>query len=176
MPSLRTIARRQLSPALLTALAIAGPLQGRAHAEASPDPASIYKVDPIIDGAVIFVSVASVIGIYTLGAGSIDVSCPCDRNQVNAFDRPAIGNNSDVAARISDVTVSLALLAPVALDWLALRRARPYLEDLTVYAETIAVSGLLVSIAKQLTQRPFPRTYAGDPNLVDTPNGYRSFY
>src|SRR4051812_20923576 len=108
----------------------------RAHAESEK---SIYQVDPIVDGAVIGASLALTISLYIFGAGAIDARCPCDRNEVNAFDRHAIGNHSEVAARLSDVTVGLSLLAPAALDWLALRELKPYLEDMTVYAEALAV-------------------------------------
>jgi membrane-associated phospholipid phosphatase len=38
------------------------------------------------------------------------------------------------------------------------------------------VNGALVTAAKYLVQRPLPRTYAGDPGLVNSPGGYRSFY
>jgi membrane-associated phospholipid phosphatase len=137
---------------------------------------SIYKVDPVIDGAIIGASAALVISLYVFGSGVIDVRCPCDPREVNALDRHAIGNDSGAAAWLSDVTVGLALLGPAALDWFALRDVRPYLEDLTVYAEAIAVSAAMVTTLKHATGRPFPRTYAGDPELVGSVNGYRSFY
>jgi membrane-associated phospholipid phosphatase len=40
----------------------------------------------------------------------------------------------------------------------------------------MAVNGLLLTAAKFITQRPLPRTYAGDPSLINRPEGYRSFY
>jgi membrane-associated phospholipid phosphatase len=45
-----------------------------------------------------------------------------------------------------------------------------------VFSQTLAVNGALVTAAKFLVQRPLPRTYAGDPSLIDRPEGYRSFY
>ncbi len=140
------------------------------------DSKSIYQVDPLVDGAIIGASVALTASLYLFAAGAIDVRCPCNPQEVNAFDRPTIGNDSEVAATISNLTAGLALLAPPVLDWFVLREPRPYLEDLTVYAEAIAVSGALSTVAKQIAQRPFPRTYAGDPSQLHTPNGYRSFY
>jgi membrane-associated phospholipid phosphatase len=148
----------------------------RASPAAASDGDSVYEIDPVIDGAVIGGSVALVISLYTFAAGAIDTRCPCDRNEVNSFDRFAVGYHSNAAAWASNVTAGLAFIAPPVLDWLALGLTRPLVEDLTVYAETFAVSGALVVIAKQIAQRPFPRTYQGDPTLVDSPNGYRSFY
>jgi membrane-associated phospholipid phosphatase len=139
-------------------------------------PEDIYQVHPVVDGAIIGASVAATIGIYVFAAGSIDTRCPCDRDEVNPFDRFAVGYHSDTAAVISDFTVGAALLVPVALDWLALRDLGIYAEDLTVYAQAIGITATLMTTAKQLTGRPFPRTYAGDPTLVNSANGYRSFF
>jgi membrane-associated phospholipid phosphatase len=159
---------------IVLAVTVLGSLLGLPVARAASD--SVYQVDPIVDGAIIGASVAATIGIYAFAAGSIDTRCPCDRNEVNAFDRFAVGYHSNTAAVLSELTAGAALLAPVALDWLAVRDLGVYAEDLTVYAQAIAVSGALTVIAKQLSQRPFPRTYAGDSTLVSSANGYRSFY
>jgi membrane-associated phospholipid phosphatase len=48
--------------------------------------------------------------------------------------------------------------------------------DAEVFTETLVVNGALVTAAKYIVQRPLPRTYAGDPNLINQPGGYRSFY
>ena len=164
-------ARTAVVLAGIASLSFAGPRR----AEAS-DGDSIYAVDPIIDGAVIGGSALLVVSLYTFAAGAIDTRCPCDPQEVNSFDRFAVNYHNDAAAWASDVTAGVAFLAPVALDWLALGQVRPFVEDLTVYAEAIALSAAAVTVAKQLAQRPFPRTYQGDPNLVNSPNGYRSFY
>jgi membrane-associated phospholipid phosphatase len=150
-------------------------LAGPAPARASDD-GSIYQVHPIIDGVTIGASLALAGTMYAFGNGLIDVRCPCDRNNVNSFDRFAIGFHSNAAAWVSDVTVGAALLAPVALDWFALGDLRIFAEDMTVYAEALSISGALNVVAKQLAGRPFPRTYAGDPKLVSSTGGYHSFY
>jgi len=165
MPGPHHISRRVRATNIAGTLAVAFALSvtiGLPERSRADDDKSIYQIDPIIDGAIIGASVGLTIGIYVGAAGSIDVSCPCDRNQVNAFDRPAIGNHSDAAAWISNVTVGAALLTPVALDWLYLRQFRPFVDDMVVYAQAIALSGAFVTVAKQLAQRPFPRTYAGE--------------
>jgi membrane-associated phospholipid phosphatase len=142
--------------------------------EVSP---SIYKISPWIDGAIIVGANAVTVGFYAFGNGLIKVSCPCDRSEVNSFDRKAIGNHSDLAYDIGTATVGLALVAPVALDIWDLRRFRPVLEDVLVFGEALSLSGAFFTIAKFSTSRPFPRTYEGtDTNLVDDERGYRSFY
>jgi membrane-associated phospholipid phosphatase len=146
------------------------------RADAASEGDSIYQVHPVVDGAVIAASSATIITLYALGKEILDVHCPCDPKDVNSIDRHAIGNDSDIASRAGDIMVGLSLVTPVVLDWLALRQVGPYLEDLTIFAETLAVSGAFLTIAKHATSRPFPRTYAGDPDLVGHAGGYRSFY
>jgi membrane-associated phospholipid phosphatase len=151
---------------------------GTAHAKPAPpaEPVPLYDVNLILDGAVIAASVSATIGIYAFAAGSIDKRCPCDRQEVNPIDRFAVGNDSGIAAAASNVTVGAALIVPVILDWFAVGTTRSYFNDLVVYAESIAVAGALAVTFKQIVQRPLPRTYAGDPALIDSPSGYRSFY
>jgi membrane-associated phospholipid phosphatase len=168
--------RRRAARALLALALTVSSSWGASRPARAENEKSIYQVDPLIDGAVIGASVAVTASLYLFAAGAIDVRCPCNPQEVNALDRPTIGNNSELAANISNVTAGLALLAPPVLGWFALREPRPYLEDLTVYAEAIAVSGALLTVSKQIAQRPFPRTYAGDPSQVHSSNGYRSFY
>ncbi len=172
----RRSARAARGALALSAFALLSLNPGQPRVARADSSSSIYQINPLIDGTIIGASVALTVSLYLFAAGAIDVRCPCDPQEVNGFDRPTIGNHSDAAATISNVTVGLALLAPVALDWFAVRDVRTYVEDLTVYAEAIAVSGALLTVAKQIAQRPFPRTYAGDPSQVGTPNGYRSFY
>ena len=38
------------------------------------------------------------------------------------------------------------------------------------------VNGAFAEAAKYVAQRPLPLTYAGDPTLLRTSGGYRSFY
>lgn len=165
--------QRIIKVALIGAVAAVVTVPRPARAD---DRDSIYDVDPVIDGAVIAGSVSLVIGLYAFGAGAIDTRCPCDPQEVNPLDRFAVDYHSGAAAWASNATAGVALLAPPLLDWLALGATRPLLEDLTVYSEALAVGGALVTTVKQLVQRPFPRTYQGDPTLVDSANGYRSFF
>src|SRR5438046_2399340 len=78
---------------------------------------------------------------YALSSQLISRSCPCDRSAVNAFDRPVIGNHSDLAGFISDASVGLFLTVPVALAFVTAPAYATFIEDATVFAEAIAVSG-----------------------------------
>jgi membrane-associated phospholipid phosphatase len=139
------------------------------------DPAAIYDVSLPIDGAVIAVTAAGIIVPYALSAHLIHPSCPCSPTSVNPFDRGVIGNASDAAGWLSDATVVLVIVVPPVADWLALRRSRPFLDDLVVFAESLSVNGALVTLAKYTVQRPIPRVYS-DPSLAGDPGNYRSFY
>lgn len=161
------------SPAALLAVAACAVFAPSAARAADKD--SIYQIHPIIDGAAIGTSLALTIGIYVFAAGSIETRCPCDPAEINVLDRWAVNFDSGAAGLASDLTVGAILIAPAVADVMALRRWRPILEDFVVYAEAIAISGAMVTAAKQ-SGRPFPLTYQGDPSLIGTPDGYRSFY
>jgi len=148
----------------------------RASAQSKEDdPAAVYQVSLPIDGAVIVVSGVGSLVPYLLSSHLIHPSCPCSPSSVNAFDRGVIGNSSDAADWISNVTLALVLAAPPLADWLALRRSRPFLDDLFVFAESISVNGALTTLSKYAVQRPIPRVYS-DPSLADDPGNYRAFY
>ena len=137
---------------------------------------SIYQLRPFIDIPVILVGVAGTALPYAFSGSIIDPSCPCDRSQVNGFDRGAIGNDSALAGALTDIGAGLAVAAPVVYELLTVHSYPTVLEDLTVYAQVLAVNGAVVTLVKHLVQRPLPRTYAGDPHLVDNARGYRAFY
>lgn len=139
-------------------------------------PASIYAVSWPIDGVITGLSGLGILAPYAFGSGFIDVRCPCDAREVNTFDRPAIGQHSLFADRLSDVTVALLWLAPVLGDFLDVGLSRAFAEDMLVFAEVLAVNGVLVTATKYAVQRPLPLTYVGDPELVPNAGGYRSFY
>ncbi len=138
---------------------------------------AVYDVSPAVDGSVIGGAGVLVVGAYALSSRLITPRCPCNPSEVNGFDRWVIGNHSDLADVVSTVTVALAVAAPLALDATQVSSLRTYLEDATVLAESLAVTGALVTIAKYTTQRPLPRVYAGQaPALERSARGYRSFF
>jgi membrane-associated phospholipid phosphatase len=140
-------------------------------------PRSVYHISPPVD---ITVTVATALGTALAFLNSdklITPRCPCDPNEVNGFDRGAIGNKNPTAARLSDLTVMTVAVAPLVLDAIDLGGPNNvWWEDAVVFAQTLAVQGALMTTAKFIVQRPLPRTYAGDPSLIDSPDGYRSFY
>jgi membrane-associated phospholipid phosphatase len=139
-------------------------------------PRSVYRVKPSVDGSIIGVSALAIIFPYAFASDLIHPHCPCDPAAVNAFDRHVIGNHNKFLDDASDITAGIVMLAPPLLDGLDVGLSRVLVEDLTVYAETLAVNGALVTAVKYIVQRPLPRTYAGDPTLLNQPGGYRSFY
>jgi len=139
-------------------------------------PKAVYHISPTIDVPVIIGASLALVLPYAYADRLITPRCPCDPREVNAFDRPAIGNKSPVAKTLSDATVGAVLIVPLALDALDLGLDRPWLDDAVVFAQTLLVNGALVTAVKFIVQRPLPRTYAGDPSLIDRPEGYRSFY
>lgn len=131
-------------------------------------PKSVYKIDPVTDGVITGMGTLAVLVSYAV---PVRQRCPCDPNEVNRFDRDAIGNRSQAATILSDVTVGLATVGVAALDAWDQGFTKTLYEDVFVLAETLAVNGALVSGVKLLAQRPIPRVYSGDET-----DGYRSFY
>lgn len=147
-------------------------------ARADPEggrPAAIYDVSVPLDGAIIVVSGAGILVPYALSSRLIHPSCPCSPSSVNSFDRGVIGNNSDAADQLSNVTVALAIVAPPVADWLAVGTSRTLLDDLVVFTESLTVNGALNTAVKYAVQRPIPRAY-DDPAVAASPHSYRSFY
>jgi membrane-associated phospholipid phosphatase len=103
-------------------------------------------------------------------------SCPCNPARLNAFDRGTVGNHSSAANIAGEVTVYGTMLALPLLDLWDLGTTRALAEDLMVYAEAIAVDTGLQNAVNFAVARPRPRTYAGDPQFINSGEGYLSFY
>jgi membrane-associated phospholipid phosphatase len=158
---------------LVLALLLAAPAPSEAIRATSR---SIYRVTPAIDAPIIVASVLAIAVPYAFSSDLIHPRCPCNASEVNSLDRHVIGNHNKVLDDASDVTAGIVLIAPPLLDALDVGLSPVLLEDVTIYGETLAVNGALVTAAKYTVQRPLPRTYAGDPTLLNQPGGYRSFY
>jgi membrane-associated phospholipid phosphatase len=137
---------------------------------------SAYRVSPAIDVPVIAASTLAIAIPYAFANKFIHPRCPCDPGEVNSLDRHVIGNQNKFLDDASDATTGLVLAAPLILDALDVGLSTTWVEDATVFGETLAVNGALVTAAKYIVRRPLPRTYAGDPALLNKPGGYRSFY
>jgi membrane-associated phospholipid phosphatase len=147
-----------------------------ARAEEDPTPKEVYQVRLVVDGPIIAVGALAGLLRYRLASRFIDRTCPCDPSSINRFDRGAVGNDSVAADRIADVTVGLALGLPPLLDLFDVGASRAFVEDITVMSETVMIAILFQQIANIGIQRPRPLTYAGDPDFVNTDEGYLSFY
>jgi len=137
---------------------------------------SLYRVDPWVDGAIIIVSGLGYLIPLQLEHVLITPRCPCDRNEVPGFERWAIGLNNYTAGLLADITYSLAVTGPLIANYFLVGPTHVWLEDTTVLAEAIALSGGLLTIFKYTVQRPIPRAYANDPAVLHVPASYRSFY
>lgn len=137
---------------------------------------SVYQIDPWADGLIIGVTSLGVTGAYYDSDLLIQARCPCDPNELNSLDRSVVGNKDDNMDRLSDVGVVTAVALPLYLDWRELGLSKEFKEDTVVFIESLTVNASLVTFAKYNVQRPLPRTYDGDPSLVHSSRGYRSFY
>ena len=139
-------------------------------------PVSVYRVTPAVDVPVIVASVAAIVLPSVFGSDLVHPRCPCDPGEVNALDRHVIGNHSTFWDTASTVTEVAAIVAPLALDAVDVGFTQVWLEDATVYGETLGVDEALTTLTKYAVRRPRPRTYAGDPADIQNTDGYLSFY
>jgi membrane-associated phospholipid phosphatase len=138
-------------------------------------PRSVYEVRLALDIPIIVAGATAGLMRTYLGNHIVDHRCPCSADEVNAFDRHVIGNHSNAAGLVSDITVGLALGIPPVVDLVVVGPHRAFAEDFIVAAETVMVSTLLQQVANFGYQRPRPRTYVGDPSAITQGEGYLSF-
>jgi membrane-associated phospholipid phosphatase len=176
------VRRLALALALVTLASVA---HAQSTAPSSSAPVArrrIYQVPWAVDLPVIGVSAAGwALGQFWLPT-LITPSCPCSSDHVLPIDRVALHRNDSGIALTSDIALFSLIALPLALDALDVGlshgTATEYLEDATVIAETIVVSGALDQIAKVAFVRPRPLLYdlaAGSPELRVGDN-YLSFY
>jgi len=108
----------------------------------------------------------------------------CDPGSLNALDRTVVGNNSEVARKVSDVFLGVNIGLPFALDLIdvLVNRSsdgmRGYGLDFLVLAEVLAVNAALNNVVKFAVRRPRPLVY--DPTQDEAsrrePDAALSFY
>jgi membrane-associated phospholipid phosphatase len=103
-------------------------------------------------------------------------SCPCDSASINRLDRWTVGYHSQAASVAADVTVYGVLIALPFVDLIDVGFGRALGEDVVVYVEALAVSTAIQNATNFITARPRPRSYAGDPAMANSGEGYLSFY
>lgn len=144
--------------------------------EARPPGDSVYRLVPWLDVPLTALAAGVAIVPARYPFSFITPRCPCDRNEVNGFDRFAIDLHSRAAGVVSDVTVLASVGVPVVADALWVGNTRALREDLMILTETLALNSAAVMTVKFAVQRPLPVTYAGRDGLEKQAQGYRSFY
>src|SRR5262245_36033370 len=172
-----SICRNPTAAALVAAITGAATIVGSADGlAAEPDegiPPSLYRISPVGDGLIITAGALGAAIPYLLRGHIVDARCPCDRNEVNGFDRGTIGNDNVGLYVAANVTLGLTLLGPLALDIVAVQDRRVVLEDAVVFTEAVTTNLVLVTTVKLIVQRPEPRVY--EPrNATDV--GRKRFY
>lgn len=144
----------------------------------SPSPSldvtrSPYEVDAVVDTAVTLggLATSALIAVVkpSLASGqSCATRTPsgrCDPSSLNALDRTVVGNDSAGWRRASDVGQYLALSLPVAATALDVAlgagdaRLGPFVSDVLVMAEALAVSQVVTDVTKLAVRRPRPTQY-----------------
>src|SRR4051812_31143769 len=170
---------RGVTVGLLAVVAVccaSAPCRAQAEPQGYEHP-SIFAINVPVDASVIGASVAVAFVPPAFGDSIVTPSCPCDPSTVNAIDRGVIGNSSQVAATFSNVTVVAAIAAPMGFELATLGASKAFLQDATVFAQTVLVSNALANIAKLAVQRPRPNIYAtNDPAVLKSTESYLSFY
>jgi membrane-associated phospholipid phosphatase len=160
------------APLLLVVVALADP----AAAEDGARPEQVYDVHLAVDIPVTVVAGSAGLFRILFEDQLARKSCPCDPSGINALDRGTVGNHSAAAGVAANVTVYGVMAALPLANLLDVGFGRTWGEDFVVYAETLAVDTALQNATNFIVARPRPRTYAGDPTLVNSGEGYLSFY
>ncbi len=172
-----------LTSGLLLVLAVEPP---GATPEAGPDvpsealatPAgSVYRLQPWTDGLLLGATTLSWAFLELEGPSWVTPHCPCAASQVPRIDRGALHWHSQAADVASNVTEVIALLAPVAADFLDVGLGQAFLEDMVVYGEVLSISGTATAAAKFAVQRPRPYVYGtASTAVLRSPASYTSFF
>jgi membrane-associated phospholipid phosphatase len=156
------------------------PVQGSPPVESALAPKSpspeVYRVRLGADIPIIVVGVGAGLARELFRDKLARKSCPCDSASINRFDRWTVGYHSQAASVAADVTVYGVLIALPFVDLFDLGFGRALGEDVVVYVEALAVSTAIQNTTNFLTARPRPRSYAGDPAMANSGEGYLSFY
>jgi len=141
-----------------------------------PQAPEVYRVRLAVDLPIIVVGVGAGLARELFRDKLARKSCPCDSASINRFDRWTVGYHSQAASVAADVTVYGVLIALPFVDLFDLGFGRALGEDVVVYVEALAVSTAIQNATNFLTARPRPRSYAGDPAMANSGEGYLSFY
>ncbi len=150
-------------------------------ARAQPLPAGALEFVPAIDGSVTAVAATGWLSLALAQKPIVDPPrcSPCDAATINPFDRPLAGRRDRVADAISWTTAALTLAVPIAIDAGDVSRSHVgwarFGHDVGIYAEAIALDGVVNEIVKLAVRRPRPLVYGALP-VSDKADSYVSFY
>jgi len=136
----------------------------------------VYRVRLAADLPIIAVGVGAGLARVLFKDNLARKTCPCDSTSINRLDRWTVGYHSQAASMAADVTVYGVLIALPFVDLIDVGFGRALGEDVVVYVEALAVSTALQNATNFITARPRPRSYAGDPAMANSGEGYLSFY
>ncbi len=149
-----------------------------------PRPARVrpFRVHPAIDGPVIALAGGTWVATQLTLDRLVTPTCTCLPSELPPIDRWLAGHRNDGVAIAADLTLAVGaggfvslLVADLALS----HHVWPEIvEDLTIVAEAVLLSGVTNQVTKLVARRPRPMIYgltAGDPALSVLDN-YLSFY
>jgi hypothetical protein len=152
---------------------VAAPAAARSDAAGS-----VYRLNWAADLTTIGVAGAAWLTPELFIDDLVTPKCPCERVDVPAIDRGALGRSSTSSRHASDAAVLVMVAVPPLLDVVDVRLAGGSWahvgEDLVVMTEALVVNGGLNELVKVAVQRPRPFTYHGQ-SLSDS-ESYLSFY
>lgn len=144
---------------------------------------SPYQITTRGDGGAILAAAAAS-AIPRLFQKSLVVGlCPCAGEDVNSFDRPAIGHSNSGASRASSLLVAGAVLGGFALDALDANAhgglaEGGFKQDAVVMLEAVMADEAINQVVKVAVNRPRPYMYNKTAAQIDvaSPENYSSFY
>ncbi len=151
--------------------------------DVSREPGSPFEIHPEIDIPILLTATA----VWTMPLLMNDEipyrSCTavCDSDDVNAFDRTAIGYHNEASSMASHIgVVGLPLIAGLAslADFFEFG-GMTFLEDLVLIAEALTISGAMHQITRHAFNRPRPYMYIDDNNdsiRRDSIDDYLAFF
>jgi membrane-associated phospholipid phosphatase len=154
-------------------LALASPAAAQSDAAGS-----VYRLNWAADLTTLGVGTAAWVTPEFFLDELVTKKCPCDRVDVPAIDRVALGRSSSVSQTASQVAITVMLSVPLVLDAVDVRISGGSWahvgEDVVVMTEALVVNGGLNELVKVAVQRPRPFTYDGKG--LSNPDSYLSFY
>lgn len=145
------------------------------------EPERQLRIRPVLDLSIVIGAAAPslALGLWVTPSLPRAAVVPGSPDDVGRLDRGALGRFDDASATASDALLGVSIAAPLVVHALeaGLRRrgvssvrGRGFLPrygtDLVIYAEVLAINGLLTQILKASIRRPRPYTYL-DPEDVD---------